>query len=265
MFKTAIDWEANGFIVIGEAANCKHAIGLVEKLSPNLVLLDINMPDDDGFSIAQKILETDIKTKIIVITGYDRFEYAKKAIGFGVHDYLLKPVLDTELLQSIQSVRQKILEEQQNEQIMTQLTDDIFTLLPLVAPDNMQVLRSKTTEQVIKESENRENVVEKTIQYVQENLSNPDLTVENVSQALYVNVSYLSHIFKKIQGKGLKEYIISQRMERAYEYILRTNKSQMEVAKSVGYQDTVYFSRHLKKYFGLAFLQIRNIRKKYEK
>jgi YesN/AraC family two-component response regulator len=261
MFKSAIDWGAEGFAIVGEATGSKQALNLVETLSPDLVLLDINLPDADGFTFAGEIEQMADRPEIIIITGYDRFEYAKKAITFNVHDYLLKPIADLELLNSVQAVRKKIIEKQKNQRMVHHLTEDIYTLMSMVDQKEVLQLQSPKPE----EAQDANYIVQKAKQYVKENIHNHELSVENISQALFINMSYLSHVFKKDSGTGLHEFIQTQRMEKAYEMILRTEKNLDEISACVGFQNPTYFGKRLKQHYGMSFSKIRGMWNKYVK
>ena len=100
--KSETDWSLIGCEVVGEAANGIEGLEAAETLRPDLVISDIRMPKMDGIEMAEKIIEKNPKTKVIFLTAYNEFEYARQAIRIGVSDYLLKPFQDGELEGSIQ-------------------------------------------------------------------------------------------------------------------------------------------------------------------
>jgi two-component system LytT family response regulator len=102
--------------IAGHAASVKEGIALIEKTSPNLLLLDVHLPDGTGFDLVKKIKKKDFK--IVFITAYD--QYALKAIKLSALDYLLKPVKPDELRLAISKVQEAIeSEERINLQIDT--------------------------------------------------------------------------------------------------------------------------------------------------
>lgn len=109
--KQLIPYEEYGFTVCGEAKNGLEALEQVEALKPNIVLLDINMPKMDGIEFASVIKEKGINIKIIILTGYREFDYAKEALNLGVHDYLLKPLDVDELIATLLSLKDLIQKE----------------------------------------------------------------------------------------------------------------------------------------------------------
>lgn len=106
--KKLLKWEENGFQVIGEAANGRDALQAVLTLMPDIVLTDLRMPAMDGLSLAAALAEQAPSVEVVIITGYDEFEYAKSAVRSGVFDYLLKPVSQQELLDTMLRLRSKI-------------------------------------------------------------------------------------------------------------------------------------------------------------
>lgn len=79
------------------ANNGLDAIQAMRQFSPDIVLTDIRMPRMDGLELARTIHETKTNLSVVIISGYDDFNYAKQCISYGVKEYLLKPVTDLEL------------------------------------------------------------------------------------------------------------------------------------------------------------------------
>lgn len=96
--KDLIPWRESGYVLVGEATNAALALELFEKHHPQIVISDICMPGVDGLAFCSSILAQDLSTKILLLTAYKEFEYAKKAIELGVANYLLKHELDGAML-----------------------------------------------------------------------------------------------------------------------------------------------------------------------
>ena len=84
--------------VVGSAENGAEGLILLEEEMPDLIMLDIQMPDMDGLQMLKEARARGIYTKVIILTAYSDFSYAKKAIELGIENYLLKPVNLTEEL-----------------------------------------------------------------------------------------------------------------------------------------------------------------------
>jgi two-component system LytT family response regulator len=95
--------------IIGEASNADEALELIDKLKPQLVFLDVQMPEKTGFDLLEDLIET---PAIIFTTAYD--EYALKAFEVNALDYLLKPVIKERLADAVQKAKKQIEEQQQN-------------------------------------------------------------------------------------------------------------------------------------------------------
>lgn len=107
-----IEWEEFGYKFVGEAADGEMALPLIRKTKPDVLITDIKMPFMDGLSLS-KIVSLELPdTKIIIISGYDDFEYARQAIELGVEQYLLKPITRMNLKKVLADLREKI--EQSN-------------------------------------------------------------------------------------------------------------------------------------------------------
>ena len=107
--KTTIDWEANGFTIVAEASDGEQGYEQYKKLSPDVIITDIRMRKKDGLWLVEKIKKENPHIKILVLTCYDDFDYARKALKFGVDEYILKSeVEDEELIAVMQSIKKKL-------------------------------------------------------------------------------------------------------------------------------------------------------------
>ena len=86
-----------GFNVIGSTSDGKSALNLIETELPQLVITDIQMPIMDGLELVKALYFTYPNIKVIILSGFHEFEFARQAIQYGVNDYLLKPVVIEEL------------------------------------------------------------------------------------------------------------------------------------------------------------------------
>jgi len=95
--KRSIEEAHSGFRIVGEATNGEDALSILEHTIADVVFTDIRMPVMDGLAFIERLLLRGNPTKIVILSGYKEFEYAKKAVRFGVEEYLLKPVSSEEL------------------------------------------------------------------------------------------------------------------------------------------------------------------------
>ena len=100
--KNCIDWKSLEIEVVATAADGAQTLELIERFHPDLCLLDIQMPFVDGLTVTKRYLEKYPGGVVILITGYDDFAYAQSAVNSGVTGYVLKPVDEKELLNTVQ-------------------------------------------------------------------------------------------------------------------------------------------------------------------
>jgi len=103
-----VPWEKYGYSVVGEASDGELALPLIRQTKPDVLITDIRMPFLDGLELSRMVLQELPGTKVIIISGYDDFEYARRAISIGVEQYLLKPVTKSNLLGALDEIREKI-------------------------------------------------------------------------------------------------------------------------------------------------------------
>ncbi|MDI4647808.1 response regulator transcription factor [Cohnella hashimotonis] len=109
-----IPWEQYGFEVAGEAEDGEEALGLIGRLSPDIVVTDIRMPVLDGLEMIRAAQERGYRgTHFIIISGFGDFKYAQQAVRFGVQDYLLKPIDEYELIACLVRIGEQLKREQE--------------------------------------------------------------------------------------------------------------------------------------------------------
>lgn len=120
-----IPWEQYGYQFVGEAGDGEMALPLIRKTQPDLLITDIKMPFMDGLSLSKIVSEEFPKTKIIIISGYDDFEYARQAIEAGVEQYLLKPITRMKLRKTLLEMKEKIEKEQDKDDYQLQYQEEM--------------------------------------------------------------------------------------------------------------------------------------------
>ena len=103
-----IAWEKEGIEFAGEAGDGELALPMILSTKPDILLTDIRMSFMDGLQLSELVKKELPETEIIILSGYDDFSYAQKAITCGVSEYLLKPIAPPKLLASLRRVRDRI-------------------------------------------------------------------------------------------------------------------------------------------------------------
>ncbi len=118
--KNNIDWAAHGYEFCGEASDGELAFPMIKKLQPDILITDIKMPFMDGITLSKMVKKEFPSIEIIILSGYEEFEYAKEGIKIGVAQYLSKPISGAELLKEVDGVAQQILQRRSEEKIRQQ-------------------------------------------------------------------------------------------------------------------------------------------------
>jgi two-component system, response regulator YesN len=171
-----------------------------------LIFADIRMPGMDGLQLCEKIKEGDLSTRVVLISGFRDFEYARQALRYGVADYLLKPVDPSDVVRLV------------NEHVMQ-------------ASNEPELLNGKQERLII----------ERMRRWIHDHL-HEEITLSDLSEKLHYSASYLSVLFKKETGKGFLEYLVDCRMQRAKHLLLDPCLRITDIAAQVGYTNAKAFS-----------------------
>ena len=109
--KNNIDWSGHGYDFCGEAGDGEVAYSMIQKLKPDIVITDIKMPFMDGITLSRMIKSEFPWIEIIILTGYEDFQFAREAIKIGVSCYLLKPVNGESSMKEVDALSEKIREK----------------------------------------------------------------------------------------------------------------------------------------------------------
>jgi two-component system, response regulator YesN len=120
-----VDWQASGFEFCGEATDGEMALPLLRTAQPDVLITDIKMPFMDGLQLSKIVRERMPWVKIIILSGHDEFEYAQKAIGLGITDYLLKPVTVHKLQTVLQKLTSQLNQERKEQDTLKKLQEQI--------------------------------------------------------------------------------------------------------------------------------------------
>lgn len=193
--------------------NGVEALAFLAQTPCDLVITDIAMPRMDGIGLCQALTRTYPAVKIILVTGYQEFEYAKAAIRFGVGDYLLKPVAPAQLVESVARV---------------------YHLDAPEAADSGEALYLRVKD------------------YLEAHLSDP-LTLESVCRHFGMSQTSLSRLFRTCAGGSFVEELTALRIRYAKRQIeLDPGVLMKELARRAGFSDPLYFSRVFRRIAGVS-------------
>ncbi|MBO4609679.1 MAG: response regulator [Lachnospiraceae bacterium] len=203
--------------VVGTANNGLMAKEEIEMFKPDVIFTDIRMPGLSGLELLQAIPEVSPDSKVVIITGFAEFSYAKEAVQHHAFDYLLKPIKEEDL----QRVMTAILKERGE------------------APDEEKQtpVNDKMIDSVV--SDIREHYME-------------DISLTSLAAKYNVSMGSLSKMIKDHLQLNFSDYIASLRIQRAKELLSDETLSIQEIAEIVGYNDYFYFTKVFKKIEGIS-------------
>lgn len=123
--KNSIDWEKEGYIFCGEASDGELAYPMIIKEKPDILITDIRMPFMDGLQLCKLVKKELPNIKILILSGYDEFDYAKEAIRLGVTEYLLKPISSGKLLEALNGVSESIRREKEDKDLVRKYMEEM--------------------------------------------------------------------------------------------------------------------------------------------
>lgn len=153
--KENIPWKDEGFIFAGEAGDGELALPLIRQEKPDILITDVKMPFMGGLELAEIVKKEMPQIKIIILSGFKEFAYAKKAITIGVAEYLSKPITSERLLQVCKSIKTDIEEEREEEKLKATYHEEMLEKNELERRlfFNTLLTRSATPSELIKNAE----------------------------------------------------------------------------------------------------------------
>ncbi len=119
------DWNSLGFEIVGEAADGNKALDLVKEKKPDIVLTDIRMPFKDGLELINDIKLINDDIRCVILTGYDEFKYAKRAIELGAYSYILKPIEPEVLIEVLNKISLEITRKSKEKDRINDLIQEV--------------------------------------------------------------------------------------------------------------------------------------------
>lgn len=345
-----VKWHENGYEFSGEASDGEEALPLIRKIIPDIMITDIKMPFMNGLELSRIAKKEIPNIKIIVLTGYDEFDFAREALSIGADEYILKPFSASKLIDALNGISQKIQEDKEkkiwdyekyivekdlinklkekenniagdfykndnenieeffkfgkSEQIgkfldeyikrlesasvhsyiytyytlmnifmiackfVRNMNEDINEIIPEMKDMEVLCLNINSIEELkrhinhifVKMVSFRDNhkvdkygkVIEEAKNFIGKKYMSPDLSLNLVAYNINVSPNHFSTIFKNGTGEAFIDYLTKLRIKKAKEYLNSSPMKTYEIAESVGYSDSHYFSYIFKKITGLT-------------
>ncbi len=123
--KNSIEWEKEGYEFVGEAGDGELAYPMILKTKPDILITDIRMPFMDGLELSRLVRQELPDIRILILSGYDEFDYAKEAIKLRVAEYLLKPVSSAKLLGVLKEITASIYQGREERELLKKYEEDM--------------------------------------------------------------------------------------------------------------------------------------------
>ena len=222
LMRDSIDWESLDMCVAGEAESGIEAINTIDDIKPDIAFVDISMPFMDGIQFSEIATQRYPDLIIIIMTAFDKFEYARKCVSMPIFEYMLKPMVRSEVTEVLKKAKARLDER-----------------------GPVQWESSDTPEEQL-------SATEAVMKYIQENYTDSTLNLTSVAQAFGFSSSYLSRKFKSETGKGFAQYLTQVRMENAMK-LAGPDVKMFNISAKVGIPDPNYFGRCFKKFTGKSY------------
>lgn len=229
----SVPWEKYDCQVVNTAHDGMEGIEKIRAEQPDMIFLDICMPEMDGLSMVAALKSEFPDMQVTILTGFRDFEYAQRAIRLGVARFLLKPSNMDEIEEAIRYMC-GVCAKQQNRD-------------------------SRETEEAVEEHEHIASnfIVRNALNYMEENYKEKIL-LSDVAEKTYVSQWHLSKLLNKETGQSFSEILNGIRIEKAKELLKDPSLRIGDIADEVGFLDMAHFSRVFKKINGVSANEYRN-------
>ncbi|MBE5967880.1 MAG: response regulator [Lachnospiraceae bacterium] len=207
--------------VVAKAKDGVEALEQFHTYTPDLLLMDINIPHIDGLECIRRIRKMNQTCVIIIVSGYDEFEYARQAIIHNVDFYLLKPVEDDEFKAIIEQAIAKYNDRIERQNIISRFAE------PKQKPKSS------------------------VIEFINTHYTQKELSSEILEKEFNLSRTALFKLMKELTGMSFVEYLTMLRINYSIR-LLKEDKTIGEISSLSGYADQYYFSRVFKKKTGFT-------------
>ena len=190
----------------------------------DILLTDINMPNTTGLELHRAIRELHPGCRVIYLTGYSDFDYARTALAQQAFAYILKGEGDDVVTDTIEKALEKVNEESETREAETPAEGDHDD-----GQDRVSLLK----------------------EFIREHL-NEDLSLNRLAEVCHFHPVYLSRVFKEATGMTVGDYIHQARLEKAEEMLKNSRMTVLEISREMGFATDNYFCRWFRKRTGIS-------------
>jgi len=233
------------FKVVEEAVNGIQAVAKATAFMPEIIIMDIKMPGKDGLEAAKEIRKFNHHCKIIFLTAFNEFEYARKAIKVKAEDFIIKPVYNETLIEVLISSVADLDGDKTSASVGTSSSSGFEEPFP----DDTEADDIVTGSSAL--------LVEKVCKYIDQNY-HKNIKLDEMCEMVGFSKFYFSRIFKQNKNIKLVDYITLRRIEKTKELLKNPQNSIKEISSLVGYSEANYLTSVFKKWEGISPTEYRN-------
>lgn len=216
-------WQEHGFEVVGSSTDPGAARQQIPSLLPDVVFTDIQMGPINGLTLIEQLKAEGCDALFVVVSAYDRFEYARRLMRMEGFDYLIKPVEPTQCEELLTNLRKRLDTSADRKQRPTTTSADLNLILAHLSRDFMH-----------KQS------------------------LQRIARQFSISPNYICRLFSKHLNTTFSSHLARMRMEHAASMLKATEKSVKEIAIASGYEDYFYFCRVFRETYGCTPTQYRS-------
>ena len=211
------------------ASDGQEAIEKLEQAQFDGIITDIRMPVMDGLVMSKVIREKNPQIPILILTGYNEFDYARMAVRLNIFDYLLKPIDEQELAAALSAMAIQAGQKRQ-------------TGIPV---NDVEYADTNTG-----------GLAQRALSYIQHHFSEP-ISLTSVADEMGVSPAYLSTVFHREIGSGYSRTLLKIRMEEAARQLTLTSLQVQQIAQNVGFVSAKHFTHAFRQYYSLSPMEYR--------
>ncbi|HIT89181.1 MAG TPA: response regulator [Candidatus Merdenecus merdavium] len=231
----SMDWSNIGIKTVLAAKNGVEAKEYLNQYEVDIMISDIKMPGFTGLELSEYVRKSSANTAIILLSGFNDFSYAQKAIRSDVFDYLLKPIKPEELLKVVLAAKYKIEEQKYKLQVVEEYEENVGNF--------------KTKDLILHSFRYVDQQTLEILKFMAEHYQE-DLSLNTLAEQYHFTTVYLSRFIKKETGYSFVDILTCIRLLNVLD-LLKENKYKIQIiCEKVGFKDQRYFSQVFKKVFG---------------
>lgn len=220
----AFNWEALGFEIVKVLNSGKATLEYIKNNPVDAIISDVKMPVISGIDLAKICYEEFPDISVILISAYRDFEYARQALKYNVVDYILKPIKEKDLTESVTKLYEHLSKQKQ------------IIERPSEYSNNM--------------------IINEAITYVKEHYGE-EISIESVAKHVMLSPEYFGAYFKKNYGQNFLVFLRKTRMNAAREFLKNQELTISVISEMVGYKSPSHFYEIFQNHFGMTPSQFR--------